>query len=281
MTEEAHQKDPEHLRLLAVEVGLRAMAKLRSIYPCAFFSQSLQGDSIRADVEVENYVLEVLKGKGFRGTVVTEEAGVVELGDDNVVAVVDPLDGSSNFAARIPWFSVSVAFAVGERDLALLDDVVAGAVVPFYEGRPISFARGRGVFLGGSRVTPKVKGGKTLLVVFYGEDPEAIRAYERVNLELTNAGWYVKARSLGSVALELAYVALGMIDLFVDARAKLRNVDVAAALGILREAGGSFSDASGRPLTVPLDEVRPVRSLVASASAELLSRVVKAMGVGA
>ncbi len=54
-----------------------------------------------------------------------------------------------------------------------------------------------------------------------------------------------RIRTLGSVALELCYVASGRLDAFVDTRDRLRMMDVAAGLLIVKEAGGKVTDGQG------------------------------------
>ena len=57
-----------------------------------------------------------------------------------------------------------------------------------------------------------------------------------------------RIRTLGSTALEMALVASGGLDAFVDLRGMMRVVDVAAGKLLIEEAGGTVSDASGEPL---------------------------------
>jgi len=275
------ERNPLWLRELAALVCLKTARKLRSSFSLigGEASQVEETETIRADLEAEEYIVSQLRAAGFKGKVVTEEAGVVELGDSDLVAVVDPLDGSVNFALGIPWSSVSLAFAVRDRREATLSDVVAGAVVPVVDPLPITFMRGRGVYLGDSPLKPLGRPfSDATVVAFYGDDPEALRIYSRIHARLAERRGRVKARSLGSVALDLVYVALRRIDLFVDARAKLRNVDVAAALGVLRELGGTFKDVEGRELNFTVEEIAPVSSLIASWSPEILSVAAEALG---
>lgn len=269
------------LREIAVLVGLKTAAKLRRDF--SLFGNELldvkNNETIGADIEAENYIVEQLKHVGFKGKVVTEERGVIEIGDANLIAVVDPLDGSVNYSLGIPWFSVSIAFALRLKEAATFEDVVAGAVVPVLSAIPISFARGKGVFVGETKLTnvPQRTFSDHIMVAFYGDDPEGLASYSKIHSELTRRYKKVKARSLGSVALDIAYVALRRIDIFADTRAKLRNVDVAAALGILREAGGSFADIRGEELNFSVEEVVPVRSLLASWYDKYLREAIKAL----
>ncbi|MEM1873240.1 MAG: inositol monophosphatase family protein, partial [Acidilobaceae archaeon] len=83
----------------------------------------------------------------------------------------------------------------------------------------------------------------------------------------------VKVRGLGSAALELCYTALGRFAVFADLRERLRNVDVAAALGFLREAGGEAYTLKGEPLDSPLDRVVSLSGVIASLDLDLARRL--------
>jgi myo-inositol-1(or 4)-monophosphatase len=72
-----------------------------------------------------------------------------------------------------------------------------------------------------------------------------------------------RVRLLGSVALELCYVASGKLDALVDIRGALRVTDVAAGQLILKEAGGLVTDRKGNSLTLP-DNVISRIEMVAS-----------------
>jgi myo-inositol-1(or 4)-monophosphatase len=244
--------DPEDLRRVAVRIASEAAALLRD-YACdREYTRGVGGETIVADRVAEDYIIDSLRGEGLRVRGVSEERGY--FGDGDLVVVIDPLDGSSNYSNCISWASVSIAFALGNR----LSDVIAGSVAPVFFGHPISFSRGHGCYEGEVRVEPSRN---TRMVFAYAEDPTiASKLLEFIK----DMGGNVKIRGLGSAALEIAYVALGRAALFVDARSRLRNVDVAASVGIIRECGGEAYNAQGEPLEARLDEVVVVGDVIAS-----------------
>ncbi len=207
-------------------------------------------ESIRADVEAERLAIELLVGEGVRGSVVTEERGLVKLGDEPLLFVLDPLDGSRNYASRIPWYAVSIAVAPLSREVGLAD-VVAGAVAPGF-GLVFSFARGVGAFEGGSRVS--CRGPRRPVVLAYYETASQARLVEAYRSRMPGRS----IRVLGSSSLEIVWASMGVVEVFMDLRGRLRTVDVAAALGFALEAGARVALGNPSASLVRLERVGPV-----------------------
>ena len=207
---------------------------------------------MRADVEAEDLIVELLKGEGLDGWVIGEEHGITRIGrGGNLYFVVDPLDGSKNYAVGIPWCAVSVAALVnGSSEVPSLGDVVAGAIAPVFGGPILSFARGSGVFEGGARIQARKEPPARMLLT-YVETLEQARLL-RTYLEMAGRR---SVRSLGSASLEIAWAALGRVEAFVDLRGKLRPVDVAAAVGLAAELGAYVAVTRA---SEPVTEVRRV-----------------------
>ncbi len=161
--------------------------------------------------------------------VVGEESGAH--GSGAVQWFVDPLDGTTNFAAGIPFFGVSIGAALNNQMLAgvifdplrreLFSASLAGAYV---NGRPI-------------RVSPTAAPANAVLLTDfpYSEQTTLPNDAEFFHRLVKNFG---SVRRLGSVALELAYVACGRVDVAFSALAK--TWDVAAGSLLVRQAGGQF-----------------------------------------
>jgi len=134
----------------------------------------------------------------------------------------------------VPWAAVSIAAAPVTHDAITINELLAGVVAPVFNWPPVSFAKGVGVFEGNSTPlhTPIQR-----ILLYYAESPEQLRVIERVVNAFRARGYRVSTRSYGAAALEITWAALGRALAFIDLRGKLRNVDVAAALGIAREAG--------------------------------------------
>jgi myo-inositol-1(or 4)-monophosphatase len=161
--------------------------------------------------------------------------------DSTYTWLVDPLDGTSNYAHGIPFSCVSVAV----RDA---EGVVAGAVFEPFRGELFHAVRGGGAWLGDQRLsvtdTPAIA--RALICTgLQSDDPEDIAGHGRrvVALHTHSRG----ARMLGSPALCLAYVAAGRIDAFFERNATYAW-DVGAGSLLIGEAGGFCEDLDGGPL---------------------------------
>jgi len=118
------------------------------------------------------------------------------------------------------------------------------------------------------------------LVLVYADKPEDLEMLS-VLVEVVRKRYEnPKFRSLGSAALELAYTAIGRSIAFADLRGSLRNVDVAAALGMLYECGGVAMSADGKKVELELDEVRKIGTIVASLDAGLVTEFVERLSKG-
>jgi myo-inositol-1(or 4)-monophosphatase len=151
--------------------------------------------------------------------------------------VIDPLDGTTNYAHGYPRFCVSIGVECeGARELAVVYDPLMDEL---YHA-----ARGGGAFRNDRaiRVSEEVRLDRALLATGF--------AYDRRSSEVDNldhfAAFLKSARALrrdGSAALDLCYVAAGRLDGYWEL--KLQPWDVAAGYLVLEEAGGRATDFSG------------------------------------
>jgi myo-inositol-1(or 4)-monophosphatase len=166
---------------------------------------------------------------------------------------VDPIDGTSNFVAGVPYFAVSVAYLYkGVRQLGVVYDPIADEM--FYA------ACGQGAFLNDTRL-PLRPPATELRRALAGVE------MKRINRELAGrlAAWppYASQRNFGASTLDWCYTAAGRFDIYVHGGQKLW--DYAAGALILEEAGGRLSSLTGSFDTANVWE----RSVVASASPQL------------
>jgi myo-inositol-1(or 4)-monophosphatase len=152
--------------------------------------------------------------------------------------IVDPLDGTTNFAHGYPCFSVSIA-------LARMDTVIAGVVYNPYYNELFAGARGEGATLNGKPIrVSKVDTLATSLLC------TGFPAHKRVNSPNIHYYWDFTLRSHGvrrdgSAALDLAGVAAGRFEVFWEFG--LNKWDVAAGILLIEEAGGKVTDFAGQP----------------------------------
>ena len=169
--------------------------------------------------------------------IVAEEGLVLDPGAREFVWVVDPLDGTNNFALGIPCFAVSIGILRhGQPHAGVVHDPSTGFTC--------SAMRGQGA----------VAGGRTLALSarpLTAASNVAVRVPLDPDLAPATIGWLrrYKLRGFGSVALHLAYAAIGALDVVLDHKATLW--DLAAGAAVLLEAGGTITAPSGQPLFPP------------------------------
>ena len=172
---------------------------------------------------------------------------------DNGLWCIDPIDGTSNFVAGIPYFAISVAYLEhGRRKLGVVYDPVAGEC--FYA------ERGKGAFLDGVALPIRAPVSE-LRRALAGIEPK--RLPKPLIAKLVADPPYASLRNFGASALDWCYLAAGRFDIYVHGNQKLW--DYAAGALILEEAGGLLSCLGGAFDDGPVWE----RSVIASACPEL------------
>jgi len=193
-----------------------------------------------ADIHSEKKILEVLTELFPQDSIITEETGEYHHLPDRVW-LIDPLDGTTNFAHALPFYAVSIALEV-EKDLAL------GVIYYPCMDELFEAVKGEGAYRNGSpiRVSKTKRIGDALLITGFPydirENPDGITRRFKKMLTLAQG-----VRRLGSAALDLAYVAAGIFDGYWEER--LHPWDMAAGAILVQEAGGLVSDYGGRPFS--------------------------------
>jgi len=98
-----------------------------------------------ADLESEKIILNRIRATGIKSMVASEERGRVNYGDSRIVWAIDPLDGTFNFAKRIPHFAVSIGVIQEGK-------TVAGAIYDPMLDEMFTAKRGGGSYLNGKRI---------------------------------------------------------------------------------------------------------------------------------
>ncbi|MBP9841830.1 MAG: inositol monophosphatase [Simkaniaceae bacterium] len=230
---------------VAILAAQHAGSILRRGFGSSFLieSKSHRHDLVTAyDREVELAIIAFIKETFPDHTFLGEEGG--NSGDDctKIKWIIDPLDGTVNFAHQIPMFAVSIAATFGE-------EVLAGVVYhPLLEEMFIA-EKGGGAFLNGKRLkvtsTPLIEEAMIATGFPYNikENPlHCIQLFEHLALLGT------PLRRMGSAALDLAYVAAGRFDAFWEV--SLKPWDFAAGKLLITEAGGTLSQFDGSPLSL-------------------------------
>jgi myo-inositol-1(or 4)-monophosphatase len=190
------------------------------------------------------------------------EEGVARAGTSDCRWIIDPLDGTTNFAHGFPVFSVSVALECAGR-------LAVGLVYDPVRDEMFRAEADGGAFLNGARirVSSVAELGRSLLATGF---PYDVRLSPENNLDHWGQ-FIVRAQAIrrcGSAALDLSYVACGRFDGFWEL--KLKPWDVAAGALIVREAGGRVTDFEGRPFVPDAPGVVATNGLVHQAILDVL-----------
>jgi NAD+ kinase len=214
----------------------------------------------RADDILEQAILRRARELGV--SVLSEEAGLVDLGSD-LLAVVDPLDGSRNAGRGIPFHCTSVAVGPARGTLGALQ---AGVVRNLVTGDTYAAAAGQPATLNGVPVRQAPFDPAEVMVGIIAD-------YSESEIDEAHAHPDHHIRDLGSAALEICLVGTGALDAFIVRKPWLRVIDIAAATVFVRACGGRVIDpATGQDLDVPLTmEVRT--GILAAAGTEAYREV--------
>jgi myo-inositol-1(or 4)-monophosphatase len=176
---------------------------------------------------------------GHPCTVVSEEAGLVDLGADQPRVLLDPVDGSVNAKRGLPISAVMLSLVEG-RTIA---GVRVGWSLNLVSGERWHALRGRGAYREGRRLQPIPARGRAGRIEVLGIETSP-RDMCRIQPLMDRAS---KVRMLGAMALSLAHTASGAIEVFA-APFQARIFDMTAGLLMIGEVGGIVTDLEGRRL---------------------------------
>lgn len=188
-----------------------------------------------ADREAERTIVDGIHAARPTDAIVGEEGTAVE-GTSGVRWLVDPLDGTVNFLYGYPQWSVSVA---------CLDDegAIAGAVYDPLRDEAFVATRGQGAFLGDRRLAPTAGTDPAGALVSTGFSYLAAERQAQARRVASMIGHVRDIRRAGSAALDLAWVAAGRTDAYVELF--VNPWDWAAGALLVSEAGGRVSEVPG------------------------------------
>jgi len=222
--------DAREAALVAVAREAGELAKRLFSSPPEVKLKGKQDFITAADGEVERLIIERLKARFPRDAFLGEEGGPE--GEGSAVWVIDPIDGTANFAHRIPHFCVSIAL-VAERRLLL------GAIAAPMYGELYRARAGCGAFLNDAPMrVAQTSDMKRAIVELGWSARRTVRAYTGLVERVLDAGAiFMRA---GSGALGLAYVAAGRTHGYCELH--INSWDTLAGLLMVREAGGWTND---------------------------------------
>lgn len=209
-----------------------------------------------ADLAAEKLIIERIRSHYPRHAILAEESGAsVELdaGKSDWKWIIDPLDGTTNYAHGYPCFCVSIAVErAGQIELGVVYDPTRDEL--------FAAERGQGATLNERpiRVSTIADLNSAMLCTGFPynvrERPDFAREF--INFTMTAQA----VRRDGSAALDLAYLACGRFDGFWEDG--LNAWDIAAGLLLIEEAGGRVTDFCGAPLSIYTPKVLATNGLV-------------------
>src|SRR5476649_1060455 len=188
---------------------------------------------LAADVECQDIIYQILLDHFPKTRCIGEEGDSNNPGDPNaeIEWIVDPIDGTMNLAYGIPHFCVSIA----AREAAT-KKILLGVIYDPMRRELFTAERGSGAYLNGIRqkVSTRAKLSEAVLAVGFAKSQDSIDHCLKLYQVYGNAARQLRA--MGSAALDLAYVATGRLDAYIEQGVNLW--DIAAGLVLVEEAGG-------------------------------------------
>jgi len=217
-----------------------------------------------ADLAAERFIIERIKSHYPRHAILAEESdasGIKYEGSGEFKWIIDPLDGTTNYAHGYPAFCVSVALERAGR-------VEIGVIYDPLRDEMLAAERGEGATLNGRRihVSEAEKLNDAMLCTGFPYNVREIRDFARHFYNFIMNAQAV--RRDGSAALDLAYVACGRFDGFWEEG--LRPWDVAAGVLLIEEAGGRVSYYDGSPFKIYTPPILASNGLVHEAMMRVL-----------
>lgn len=199
----------------------------------------VKGDSkglvTATDMASEKAILDILYNESDFPVLSEESASKIEM--NGPVWVVDPLDGTNNFARALPLFAVSVGLMEGNESLV-------GVIIDPVTQKEYYAVKGGGAFCNGEKFKLPGFDSRYIPMVFLNHGyAETDRAKFKKLADLLASDFNIL--KLGTTALELCYIASGSVDGFICSGDELW--DFAAGMVIAQEAGCIFTDWKGNP----------------------------------
>ncbi|MBD3214306.1 MAG: hypothetical protein GF311_16975 [Candidatus Lokiarchaeota archaeon] len=208
--------------------------------------------SMHIDIVAENTIVNIIERDELNVLLLSEEIGKKYFGNKQIVEntkakiIVDPIDGSTNSSRDIPFYSVSIAYAEGEKI-----DNIKMAVILDLTNKDIYWAiKNKGAYFNDKKIhiSNRQLGDQLIFEVDFNlwNLRRKLKKYSSILRKI------YRIRVMGSIALSFCLLAKGSIDGYIDFRRGTRLVDIAASYLILKEAGGKIYSIKGEDLDFEL-----------------------------
>ena len=183
------------------------------------------------DKKSEAMIIERIRSEFPLHSILAEESGE-DITDSDIKWIIDPLDGTTNFAHTLPIFCVSIGVMVNDR-------ILIGIVYDPNRDELFAAEDGRGAFLNGNKISVSSNARVEESLISTGFAYDIMKKAENIKKFTTMINNAQAVRRPGSAAIDLCYVACGRFDGFWEAY--LSPWDTAAGKIIVQEAGGKIS----------------------------------------
>jgi len=217
--------------------------------------------TLRMDYELEGMVIDKLNELETGKILITEERGEIELRGDNLVFILDPLDGSNNYLRGIPVYCLAISVSENR----MYSGITQSYVIDLANGDEFWAIKGKGAFRNGKKIYSSEETELGRCVIEYDcnlRDIEKLSPLMKVVRD---------TRRLGANILGLCYIASGAHHAFIDLRNSLSVIHV-TGLRIAEEAGAIATDIAGNTLNPEL-RLRNVLSFVCSANKSIHKKI--------
>lgn len=237
--------------------------------PCSRGDEICIGDdgtpTSQIDKIAENAVLGYIESEHLDINVLSEEIGFVDNGASEIL-VLDPIDGTNNSIAEIPFYTISMA--VGKDSLCGMHTAFIRNLAT---GDEFWAVKGEGAYCNGKRISVRKPDFSKLFAMIYMGNAAVDEAFVLAKNVKTS-------RSMGCASLEMTLLAMGRADVYYMNAHRynraVRTVDIAASALILREAGGEVFDIGGNKLDMPLDNAHHA-NFVACSCKEVFDHIMR------
>ena len=217
------------------------------------FQKGAGGDiSMNIDLIAENTIIEALEKYNVNSLLISEELGEKYIGEiekakeNHAVLIIDPIDGSNNAVRGIPYSSVSIAYAIGDR----MNNIRKAVVLNLFTKEIYWAEKGKGAYLNSKQI--HVSDFDISQNCFFELSLPKDNIMNKLQKLAPVIEKFYRIRVLGSSALSLCQIASGGMEAFINLRTSNRLVDVAAGILILKEAQGKFFSLNGNEINMAL-----------------------------
>jgi myo-inositol-1(or 4)-monophosphatase len=240
------------------------------------YSESSGHITMQFDRDAEDILIQGLVESGVGFEILTEERPLLSTAPTPTYRIViDPIDGSTNVKRGI--LTAAVALAVLPIDAPILPEYVQWALVgELFSGTIYQAQRGYGAFCNGQQCKVSQARHIQQCVVGLNLDGRERNTLQALLLQEPPLG---QVRRSGSSAMDIAYVANGAYDAYIDVGDILTGESFLASLSIVVEAGGVASDHHGKALR-PVPNLSEGFSLIVAGTPELHSALLRRIGKG-